>query len=324
MTPISDLLDKIDQSTQAYTFNGYAALSHSIEPALILSFTAYIAFLGWSFIAGWSPFNLSQLIKHILKIAIVFAAATQWDVFSLYVYNVLSNGPNEISSILMQSAGSSQDSVNSALQDAFNEGVIIGEQIYNYHGLSTKLAAIVIWILNFVVCGIALLELAVAKCGLAITLVLAPIFFPFLLWDGTKGIFQSWLKYAFGFGLVPLFLSASLLLIDQIMKMGLDQINASIQSASLSITSIVSFVLASIASIGLLLRSASIAAHVAGGAAVSGLEAARSFSSGAYQFSGLSSVNAMLKKVKARKRDNKSRFSSTSTVSLRESKRSAG
>lgn len=322
MTPISDLLDKIDQATKAYTFDGYNALAQSIEPALLLAVTAYIAFLGWSFIAGWSPFNLSQLLKHILKIAIVFAAATQWDVFSLYIYNVLTNGPNEISSILMQAAGSSQDSVNSALQDAFNQGISIGEQLYQYHSLTTKLTAIVIWTLNFIVCGIALLELSVAKCGVAITLVLAPLFLAFLLWDGTKGIFQGWLKYAFGFGLVPLFLSASLLLIDQIMKMGLDEIHQSLNSSP-NISAIVTFVLASIASTGLLLRSASIAAHIAGGAAVSGIEAASSFARVAYQASSLSTMNKLLKMALNRRARNKNSFSHSSTTSLRASRRSS-
>ena len=55
MTPISDILDKIDQATQLYAFNGYAALSQAIAPTLTLAITVYIACVGWSSLQGWTP-----------------------------------------------------------------------------------------------------------------------------------------------------------------------------------------------------------------------------------------------------------------------------
>ena len=275
MTPISDILDKIDQVTQLYAFNGYTALSQAVAPTLTLAITVYIACVGWSSLQGWTQLSVGQAVKHVIKIAIAFTIATEWSFFSTYIYKVFTNGPNEVSSILMQAANSSSNSVNSALQDAFNQGLFIGAAMYNLSGFAPKLAAMVVWTLSFIVCGIALLELTIAKCGVAITLVLAPVFSVFLLWEGTKPIFDSWLRHALGFGLTPLFLSAVLLLIDQIMQLGLNELKDAIQIGDANIESITTFVLASIASTGLLIKAAHIAAGIASGINISGLETMR-------------------------------------------------
>ena len=268
VTPISDILDKLDTVTQTYTFNGYAALVNSTHTPMTLAITAYIAFIGWMTVQGWGQLTVGQTVKHTLKIAIAYTLATEWGYFSEFIYNVLTNGPNELSTILMQASSSSSSSVNAALQDAFTQGMSIGDKIWHRGGVLTApsflLAAMIIWLLNFLVCGIALLELVVAKCGLAVTLVLAPVFVLFLLWNSTKGLFEKWFSVALGFGLVPLFLTAVLLMVDQLMQMGLDTIEkADKNSATETIECISTFVLGSVASVGLLQRAASIAAHVA-------------------------------------------------------------
>jgi hypothetical protein len=145
---LGNLLDKIDQITQAFTFNGYAALVSSLLPAIVLTITAYIALMGWLMLQSWSALTINQLTKHVLKIAIVFTFATKWDVFANFIYNVLSNGPNELSAVLMHVAGNSSDGVNAALEQAFNSGMNIGEYLWNLSGISTKLAALVIWLLK--------------------------------------------------------------------------------------------------------------------------------------------------------------------------------
>lgn len=278
MTPISEILDKLDSTTQQYAFNGYAALVHSLQIPITLAITAYIAFIGWSVLQGWSQVTVGQITKHVLKIAIAYSLAMQWSVFSAFIYNVFTNGPDELSTILMQSAGSTTAGANALLQSAFNDGIHIGEQLWGsgggiIAGLAMKMAAVIVWLLNFLVIGIALLEIAVAKCGLAVTLVLAPVFVLMLLWGSTKGIFDKWFSTALGFALVPLFLSAALLLVDQMMQIGLNDMSKSITDPKVkeSIEMIVTFVLGCIVSIGLLLKVTSIAANIASGFSVSAL-----------------------------------------------------
>lgn len=292
MTPISDILDNIDQATQLYAFNGYTALSQAVAPTLTLAITVYIACVGWSSLQGWTQLSVGQAVKHVIKIAIALTMATEWSFFSTYIYKVFTNGPNEVSAILMQAANSSSDSVNSALQDAFNQGMSMGSAMYNLKGISPKLAALVVWAFNFLVCGIALLELCIAKCGVAITLVLAPVFAACLLWEGTKSIFDSWLRHALGFGLTPLFLSAVLLLIDQIMQLGLNELKDATNTGHQNIECITTFVLASIASTGLLIKAPQIAVGIASGITISGIETMRGALSQGAKWSGLNALRA--------------------------------
>ncbi len=272
-TPIADVLDKIDQSAQTFTFNGYAALAHNLATPIALAITAYIAFIGWATLQSWSPFTVGQVTKHALKISIAYTLATQWDVFSEFIYDVLTNGPNELSAILMQTVGNSSDSVNSALQTSFNDGISMGNQLWNQHSIITKGVALCVWCLDFLVTGVALAELAIAKQGLAIVLVLAPVFSLCLLWRSTKGIFDSWFRFALGFSLVPLFVSSVLLVVDQLMELGIGTVESALQTNTADIVSIATYILSCGVSFALLWKAASIAAGIANGIEISAAEA---------------------------------------------------
>ena len=285
ITAITDVLTKLDSVTQSYTSQGYAALATSLTPSLTLAVTAYIAFVGWSTLQGWSQFTVGQATKHALKVAIAFVLATQWDVFCTFLYNVFTNGPNELSSILINATGNgdTQTSVNSALQDSFSQGIQAGEKLWqagSWSALTPYLAALAVWVLITLVCGIALLEFAIAKCGVAITLVMAPVFALFLLWEGTKGIFDGWLRAALGFALIPLFLSSVLLLINSLIAMGLEDLQGDIGNDHETLYSILTLVLGSIAGIGLELKATQIATQIASGVSVSSLGAAGSLGRG--------------------------------------------
>jgi type IV secretion system protein VirB6 len=273
-TPITDILDKLDAITQQYAFNGYAALAHTLQPSITMALVFYVAFLGWMTLQGWTKFTIGESVKHSLKIVIVFSLATNWDFFSLFIYNVFVHGPNEISEVLMSSTGKTSGSANAALQDSFNQGIDIGNQLFNLSSYLNKFLALVVWAFDICVTGFCLIGFAVAKVGLSVTLVLAPVFSVLLLWNGTKGIFEKWLMTALGFALTPLILTSVLLVVDALMNYSLSEITNSIANTSeesTTVTSVMTFILASIVSIALLKRAASIANAIAGGVTVSAM-----------------------------------------------------
>lgn len=294
MNTLGTLLDQVDQITQDFTFNGYAALVSHMTPAIVLAITVYIALMGWWMLQGWSALSISELTKHVLKIAIVFTLATQWDVFSRFIYEVLTNGPNEISAVLMRATGSSSEGVNAALEQAFNSGMQVGETLWNLSGWSSKLTALMIWLLNYGVVGVALFELVAAKLGLSITLVLAPLFFLFALWQATQGMFTSWLRFALGFALAPLFLSSVLLAIHQLMQLSAEQVQADLHSPSANLMSVTPLVLSAIVSIGVLFKAADIAANIAGGVSISGIAIAARAATAADRYSGFAALRRRL------------------------------
>lgn len=299
---ITSLLDQVDQITKTFTFNGYSALVNHFKNEIHLAIVVYIALLGWSVLNGWIEISVSHLVKHVLKIAIAFSLATHWDFFSLFVYNILTNAPNELSSVLSQSLSnnilSGGTSVNEALQSVFDQGMKMGVATWSNGGINATsfyLYALLIWLSTLLIVGIALLEFVVAKFRLSLLLVLAPIFCLFLLWESTKGIFESWIRYALSFALVPTFVTASLMLLLALLKNALTTMQTAIAQGEYTLVHIAPFLLGAIVGIGLLLKAASMASGIGGGLVVNVMHVARSFADKVDQYSGIGAARQFVK-----------------------------
>jgi type IV secretion system protein VirB6 len=271
---ITDVLTMLDSSIKDYVFSGYAALSSSVSTYLRTALLCYVAFVGWSSTQSWSPMTGGEAIKHVIKMCIVVLLVTNWDFFSLMIYNVATNAPNDLSAILVGATNHDAVSSNEALQESFNKGIELADEIWQKGGVTAPVyyfASAVVLIIDYVSSGFALLEISVAKCGLGVTVVLAPVFAPCLLWEGGKGVFAAWLKCVFGFALLPLILMSVIMLMNPILAKGLSVIEASDLETGWGCLS--TFVLGGIACAGLLIKSSMIAANIAGGLSVSTMDA---------------------------------------------------
>lgn len=298
---ITGLINQVDQITKTFTFNGYAALVNSCKTEFHLAIVIYIAMLGWGVLNAWIEMPVSHLTKHVLKITIAFSLATHWDFFSLFIYNVLTNGPNELSSIITQSLGSASlsnsASINEALQNVFDQGMRIGVDTWSSGGINATsfyLYALLIWFSTLLVVGIALLEFVVAKFGLALLLVLAPIFCLLLLWESTKGIFESWLRFALSFALVPTFVTAALMLLLALLQNALGTMQSAVNQGDYTLVHIAPFLLGAIVGVGLLLKTASLASHISGGLAVNVMHVARTAGNSLDRYSGFQAARQMV------------------------------
>jgi type IV secretion system protein VirB6 len=299
---VTGLLDQVDQITKTFTFNGYSALVSHFNNEIHLAILIYIAMLGWSVMNGWVEMSVNHLTKYVVKIAIAFSLATHWGFFSLFVYNVLTNAPNELSSVLTGSLSHtfipSGTSVNEALQNVFDQGMEMGVATWSNGGINAAsfyLYALLIWLATLFIVGIALLEFVVAKFGLALLLVLAPIFCLFLLWESTKGLFESWLRYALSFALVPTFVTAGLMLLLALLQTALNTMQTAISHGEYTLVHIAPFLLGAIVGVGLLLKAASMASGIGGGLVVNVMHVAHSFANKADRYSGFNAARQLVK-----------------------------
>lgn len=273
-TAITDVLTQLDTAIATYVFGGYSALATALEPAINLALIAYVAFVGWSTTQSWSQFTSGVAVKHTMKIIIVVMLATHWDFFSTMIYNVVTNGPDQISGILVGASGHDTGSSNEALQKVFNDGMKKSGELWEAGGMLSQLyylASVVVCIFSYAVAGIALLEISVAKCSVGVLVALAPLLVCFLLWEGGKGVFTAWLKALLGFAFVPIILSSVLMLLNPIMQTGIDSINPEAVEGGWGC--LATFGLGCIASIGVLLKSAQMATGLGGGLSVSAMDA---------------------------------------------------
>lgn len=271
---ITTAMSMLDEDIKNYVFNGYAALSSSVSIYLRTALICYVAFMGWSTTQSWSPITGGQAIKRAITLSVVLMLVTNWDFFSLMIYNVATNAPNALSGVLVGATGHDPVSANEALQATFDRGIQDANKIWqngSWRAPEYYLAALIVLIFDYLSSGFALFEMSVAKCGLGVTVVLAPVFAPCLLWESGKSIFAAWLKTVWGFALVPLILMSVIMLMNPILERGLDAIEASNLETGWGCFS--TFVLGSFACAGLLLKSAMIANNIAGGITISAMDA---------------------------------------------------
>lgn len=312
-TVIVDLLAQVDTQTAAYVTSGYAALVNKYSTQIQLVVACAVAFFGWKTLYHPNEFSMGNFIKMTVKIAVVYSLATNWAFFSTYVYDVLTNGPNEIAGSLMQSAGSNYDSSNSALQALFDQGMSNGMNFWDEGDWRHWLYLILgmdIWLVTGVLTGVAITMIVIAKIFLSILIVLAPVFIPMLFADSFRGVTESWLKLCLGFALVPLMVDSALLFTNGIIEKGMESLAGLATSGDTLqvVTGVVLFDIGVILCCVLLYRAAELAAQIGGGMAVSTLQTTGALK-GLTNLSPTSKVSGWLNnKGKVASRENKARW----------------
>lgn len=272
------LLDQVDKLTANFVFNGYQHVVSAYSSAIVGLVCLSIVIFGYAVINGNSQLSLAEVSKRVLTIGFVITLAMNWGYFSEYVYKTFTVLPDQLSTQLMHAMPDvhygDQGGVNAALQDAFYEGIKVGNATWDRGGMSNILSlvfAVFIYILVFILVGLALVELIAAKFGLAIYLVLAPVVIPLFLFQAMKSaIFDGWFKHLITFAFIPIFICTALGLGLSLMATSADFVQAGIHVDKLSITQMCGYVVSTLICIGLVWKATAMASSTAGGFATEG------------------------------------------------------
>jgi len=205
----TQILTQVDDSVRHYTHSTYQALGDVLSPTLNLALVLYVAFYGIGHLLGEIPFDLRRTVRQLLTAAIVTGIVSQWDFFSLYIGNVVTQGPGHLMGVISGVHGDP----NAILSDVFERGILAANEINKSAGLSTLGFFIVgysVFYMTVITVGYALYLIIMAKIALGILLGMAPLFGLFLLFEATREIFTHYLRQLFNFALIPLFTSAVL------------------------------------------------------------------------------------------------------------------
>lgn len=269
---IVGLLNKMDSLSHSFVFQGYqnlvASYTHAIQGLVLLAVMVF----GYASLTGWISLSLAETSKRALLIGFVLSFALNWGHFSEFVYKLFTLAPNEIASHLVQAIPgnpfTNTGGVNQALQEAWYDVVSFVSAIWDRGSLSSPMPyvwAILLLLVGLILLAIALIELVIAKFGLAIYLVLAPLMIPMLLFKATKEIlFDGWLRHLVGFAFMPIFITSALTLGLLLMSESDAAIKEAIASDQLTMTAIAPHLISSLICIGLLLKATAMAAGIAG------------------------------------------------------------
>ena len=211
---VADALSKIDclaTDATAMSFGRLFGAHGSFQTALTIILTLYIALLAFNLLTGRSALRLSVLTPRMMTLGLVLTFATSWVAYQSVVWNLATGAPDEIASVLIGSDGSATVQFAQQLDGFFDA---ITEAAANITPPANPAVVAATPMLaspaNILSLGALLMllgtvgVLVVCRLALAALLIIGPVFIVLALFEGTRGLFEGWLKSVALFAVVPL------------------------------------------------------------------------------------------------------------------------
>lgn len=212
---ISGTLDYIDCQAQTIGEAGYQALASplsSFSPLLTLALTIFIAITGYRLLIG-DTLRGREIILSAIKVGMVLLLATSWPAFRIIAYDLVLRSPANLSQTIGVPADipGATGGLSERLQNVDNAMAELA--VRGTGGPDNRLtqAAQTRWITYDPIRSLAVLEQSrtiYASSSIAafssvrlvagILLALGPLFALFLLFDGTRGLFEGWVRGLIG------------------------------------------------------------------------------------------------------------------------------
>ncbi len=219
---VADALGKVDclaSDATAVSFGRLFGEHGSFQTALTIVLTLYVALLAFNLLTGRSALRLSVLTPKMMTLGLVLTFATSWIAYQSVVWNLATGAPDEIASVLVGTKGSATtifaqqlDGVFNAITEAASSVTPASPPASDAPATSATAPAAPTMaspanILS--IAGLILLlgtvgVLVVCRLALAALLILGPVFIVLALFEGTRGLFEGWLKSVAMFAFVPL------------------------------------------------------------------------------------------------------------------------
>lgn len=227
---VSDILRGVDCETGQVTriaFERIFGIHGTLGFALTAVLSIYVALLAIALLTGRSTMRLSLLTPKALTIGLVLTFATSWVAYQQVVWNLAAGAPDQIASLLLGSHGSAVHLFASRLDTLF---AAITDAAKTASAATTDAAhkntpfapADLLWFSAIMLLLGTAGVLIVARIALAAMLAIGPLFIVLALFEGTRGLFEGWLKSVILFAVIPLLTvlvgSGALLLLDPMVQ----------------------------------------------------------------------------------------------------------
>ncbi len=232
--PAQKMLSTVDCFMQSNVQSGYASLlgqGSSFGYILTIALTLYVAVVGYRLIFGRSSVSIGEMVPRLLLIGAILALTSSWATYQTLVYNVLTDGPEEIATMVSPSNGQSSalsiriDLLSTRmveLADAWSEfdarvntqpttpqAAIadippLSETITNLTGPRDSFGPNMLLLSGLLLVLASAGVVVVAKIILGILLMMGPVFAVMALFPSTRGLTLGWARAAILMALVPL------------------------------------------------------------------------------------------------------------------------
>src|SRR5215208_5410634 len=206
---IAEALSKVDCLTAEATqvsFNRLFGPGGSLTPALTILLTLYVAFFAVNLLTGRSALRVSLMTPRMMTMGLVLTFVTSWIAYQSVVWNLAVGAPDQVAGVLLGSSGSATHLFADRLDALFTAVTNAANSLSGEAEASAKLASPsnMLWISALMLLLGTVGVLVVCRIALAALLMLGPVFIVLALFQGTRGLFEGWLKSVVALALVPL------------------------------------------------------------------------------------------------------------------------
>lgn len=165
-------------------------MAEAISTPLYFAAVLYWVLFGYKVYAGYAPVQWKDILAKCVMTVAVFSTL-QWGGVALMVYNAFISFMEGVASTVM--AGQSTAQMLDALWSNVEE-VSTGLRLLDFYKISLILDGLLLFVVNSLLFVIALMYMTIAKIGLAITMLLFPLFLGFLMFPETRQWFMNWVS----------------------------------------------------------------------------------------------------------------------------------
>ena len=177
--------------------------------ALTTALTLYIAFYAIGLLTGRTSLSLTSLTPRMMTLGIALTFATSWVAYQSVIWNLLVGAPDQIASLLIGTQGSATSLFADRLDKIF---AVVAQAAAATEAAKAGMPDTgsiasgpdLLWLSALLLLLGTVGVLLVARIALAAMLALGPIFIICGLFEGSRGLFEGWLKAAVLFALTPL------------------------------------------------------------------------------------------------------------------------
>lgn len=201
-TFVADTLDKIDTAIDGYAEGVFASFAGPVATMMQAMGLVGIAFIALNSLMQWMPIRVTEYSKWSVRYIVVTAVATTWAQFQP-IYEIITNTPGAIGAELLGATGA--PNLNTALDEMITGLFDFSDRAAEESGLfSISLTSVLVWVVGALMACVAIIVTGIGKIGLAMSVSLAPVFIPSLMFKATGNLFESWVRFTVGFAMIPL------------------------------------------------------------------------------------------------------------------------
>lgn len=202
------VVDCMSGEAASFAFSRLFGSDALLGQALTAALTLYIAFYAIGLLTGRTSLSLSSLTPRMMTLGIALTFATSWVAYQSVIWNLLVGAPDQIASLLIGTQGSATSLFADRLDTIFvvvaQAAAATEQATAGMPDSSIASGPDLLWLSALLLLLGTVGVLLVARIALAAMLALGPIFLICGLFEGSRGLFEGWLKAAVLFALTPL------------------------------------------------------------------------------------------------------------------------